>query len=217
MPIITIPGARRGRSPSQCQKPRGWLGRIVLWNMNQRHSKVTDWGLRHVSIGETDTVLDVGCGGGRTLAKLAAAASRGVADGIDYAKESVEAARRTNREAIAEGRVSVQEASVSELPFPDHRFDLVTAVETHFWWDDPQAGMREILRVLKSGGRLAIITEFYNGGRHAKYAARLAQLSGMSVWDVEQHRALFTEAGFTDVRIDEAPSNGWLCVVGTKP
>src|ERR1700723_2605859 len=32
---------------SQCQKPRGWLGRFVLWNMNYRHSKATDWGLGH--------------------------------------------------------------------------------------------------------------------------------------------------------------------------
>jgi ubiquinone/menaquinone biosynthesis C-methylase UbiE len=100
--------------------------------MNLRHSRVTDWGLRHVSIGATDTVLDVGCGGGRTLAKLAAAASQGTAHGIDYSTESVEAARRTNRRAIEQGRVTAQEASVSAIPFPDDTFDLVTAVETHF-------------------------------------------------------------------------------------
>jgi 2-polyprenyl-3-methyl-5-hydroxy-6-metoxy-1,4-benzoquinol methylase len=56
----------------QCQKPTGWLGRFVLWNMNSRHSKVTDWGLAHVSVEKHDTILDVGCGGGKTICKLAA-------------------------------------------------------------------------------------------------------------------------------------------------
>jgi len=201
----------------QCQKPSGWLGRFVLWNMNVRHSRVTDWGLCHLSIGEAATVLDVGCGGGRTVAKLAAAARQGKVHGIDYSKESVAAARRTNRRAIAEGRVTIQEASVTALPFPDGLFDVVTAVETHFWWNDPAAGMREILRVLRRGGRLAIIAEFYNGGRYAKYADRLRERTGMHVWTADQHRDLFTQAGFVDTLVDEQPSNGWICAVGAKP
>jgi ubiquinone/menaquinone biosynthesis C-methylase UbiE len=201
----------------QCQKPSGWLGRFVLWNMNVRHSKVTDWGLGHLSIGEAATVLDVGCGGGRTVAKLAAAARQGKVRGIDYSKESVAAARRTNRRAIAEGRVTIQEASVTALPFPDDLFDVVTAVETHFWWDDPDRGMLEILRVLRRGGRLAIIAEFYNAGKHAKYAERLHHLTGMWTWTAEEHKELFSRAGFADVRIDEKPDKGWITVVGTKP
>jgi len=64
-------------SVNQCKKPRGWLGRLILWNMNSRHSSVTDWGLAHVSIGPDDTILDVGCGGGRTLNKLAERATEG--------------------------------------------------------------------------------------------------------------------------------------------
>ncbi|HKA23874.1 MAG TPA: class I SAM-dependent methyltransferase [Candidatus Eisenbacteria bacterium] len=211
MALTTVPGL------SQCQKPRGWLGRFVLCSMNARHAGVTDWGLRHVSIAATDTVLDVGCGGGRTLAKLARAASQGSAHGIDYSTESVHAARRLNREAIARGQVTVQEASVSAMPFAEGSFDLVTAVETHFWWQDPDAGMREIGRILKPGGRLVVIAEFYNGGKHAKWADRISQVTTMAVWNVEQHKALFTRAGFVDVQVDEERRQGWICVVGTKP
>lgn len=194
MPIVTIPGAKRRASTSQCQKPRGWVGRFVLWSMNRRHSKVTDWGLAHVQINASDTILDVGCGGGRTVAKLADAAPTGIVYGI-----------------------VVQLASASELPFGDHTFDLVTAVETHFWWQDIGAGMREIFRVLKRGGRLVLVAEFYNGGKYAKYADRIARYTTMAVLDVGQHKALFDAAGFVDVRIDERPVNGWICVVGTKP
>jgi hypothetical protein len=62
MPIITIPGLKIRKRTSQCQKPRGALGRFVLWSMNKRHSGVTDWGLQHIAIHERDVILDVGCG-----------------------------------------------------------------------------------------------------------------------------------------------------------
>ncbi len=62
---------------TQAQKPTGWLGRLVLRNMNARHSQVTDWGLSHVRVKEQFTILDIGCGGGRTVGKLAAITTEG--------------------------------------------------------------------------------------------------------------------------------------------
>lgn len=216
MPLITLPGARPTKSLTQCQHPRGWIGRFVLWSMNRRHAKLTEWGLGHVAVREDDTILDVGCGGGRTVARLAAAADKGVVHGIDYAAASVAAAHRTNRALVQLGRVVIQQASAAELPYPDGTFDLVTAVETHFWWTDLAAGMREAHRVLKPGGRMAVVVEFYNGGRHTRHAALLGKWTTMAILDVEQHRAMFTDAGFVDVRIDEEIGRGWLCCVGTK-
>jgi SAM-dependent methyltransferase len=205
------------KSPTQCQKPRGWVGRVVLWSMNRRHSSLTDWGLRHVSIGTHDTILDVGCGGGRTVSKLAAAAREGKVYGIDYAEASVAAAERTNRQFIALGRVEIRQASVSDLPFGDNTFDLVTAVETHFWWPDLGAGMREVFRVLKPGGRVVIIAEFYNGGKHAKYVDRLSRWTTMAMLDVDQHKAMFTAAGFRDVQVVEDSAKGWIYGTAVKP
>jgi len=68
---------------NQVRKPTRWVGRLFLWIMNSSHSRVTDWGLKHVRIEKGFTILDVGCGGGRTIQKLAALAPEGVIDGID--------------------------------------------------------------------------------------------------------------------------------------
>src|SRR6516162_7149830 len=99
--------AGRSSRINQCQNPTGWLGRLVLRNMNSRHSKVTDWGLAHALIGKQDIVLDVGCGGGKTVSKLAAIATQGKVYGIDHSTESVAMALRINKQWIDIGRVEV--------------------------------------------------------------------------------------------------------------
>jgi ubiquinone/menaquinone biosynthesis C-methylase UbiE len=203
---------------NQCQRPAGLMGRFVLWNMNSRHSKVTDWGLSHISIDEQSTILDVGCGGGRTVNKLAAIAFQGKVYGVDFSKESVAFASRLNKQWIDMGRVKIREASVSQLPFSADVFNVVTAVETHFWWPDLASDMREILRVLKPGGALVIIAEVYKGANTvtAKLAEKYLPLLGMALLSVDEHRELFANAGYSDIQVFTEPRKGWVCGIGKK-
>jgi len=203
---------------SQCKKPRGWLGRLILWNMNSRHSSVTDWGLAYVSIEPDYTVLDVGCGGGRTLDKLAEGTTKGKVYGVDYSEASVAASRKMNARWVDIGRVEVQHGSVSHLPFHDGMFDLVTAVETHFWWSDLPHDMREVFRVVKPGGKLVVIAEVYRGAntKMAKMCEAYASRTGMSLLDVDGHRDLLLHAGFSSVQVLTEPAKGWICCLGGK-
>ena len=187
--------------------------------MNSRHSKVTDWGLSKITIRSQDIILDVGCGGGRTVNKLAAIATEGKVYGLDFSQASVAFAKRTNRHWIDADRVEIREGSVSHLPFADDIFDLVTAVETHFWWPDLPADMREVLRVLKPGGTFIIIAEIYKGAdtRIAKLAEKYLPLSGMTLLSTDEHRELFANAGYSDIQIVTEASKGWICATGRKP
>jgi len=204
---------------SQPQKPTGWLGRVVLRSMNSRHSKVTDWGLSQISIQEHDTILDVGCGGGRTISKLAALATRGKVYGVDFSQESVAVSGKTNKQWIEKGRVEIHEGSVSQLPFPADMFDLVTAVETHFWWPDLPADMREVFRVVKPGGTFVVIAEVYKGANTAtaKLVEKYLPQMGLKFLTASEHHDLFTQACYTDVRVITESSKGWICVIGKKP
>jgi ubiquinone/menaquinone biosynthesis C-methylase UbiE len=207
---------------NQCRKPTGWLGRFTIWRMNRWHSQLTDWGLSHVAVKTRDTILDVGCGGGKTVAKLAVAAPEGRIYGIDYSDASVAASRRTTAPWIATGRVEIRQAAVSQLPFPDRMFDLVTAVETLYFWPDPPADVREVLQVLKPGGSLVIIAEAYKGfkgGEYDYHFERLAELTGLPYahLSVAEHADLLKHAGFADVQVLEQRDKSWLYVTGSRP
>lgn len=117
---------------NQVRKPTKWVGRFFLWIMNLSHAGLTDWGLKHVQVERHFTILDVGCGGGRTIQKLATLTPEGKVYGVDYAKGSVAASRGKNAQLIETGRVEIKQASVSQLPFPEDKFNLVTAVETQY-------------------------------------------------------------------------------------
>ena len=201
----------------QVRKPSRWIGRPFAWIMNRSHSALTDWGLTHVAIEKSFTILDVGCGGGRTIAKLAARAPEGRVEGVDYADGSVAASRAHNAELIRAERVDVRHASVSKLPFPDGTFDLVTAIETQYYWPDLPNDMREILRVLKPGGELVVVAESFRGGKHDWLQGPVLRLLGSTALTPSDNRELFSRAGYVDVQVVEKQDKGWICVTGRKP
>jgi ubiquinone/menaquinone biosynthesis C-methylase UbiE len=201
----------------QYRKPRRWSGRLLLWMMNVRHSRLTDWGLQRVTLEKHFTMLDVGCGGGRTIQKLAAIASEGKVYGIDHSATSVAAARGANARWLAEDRVDIQQGSVSDLPFPDGMFDVVTAVETHYYWPDLIADLREIRRVLKPGGRLVVIAETYKGRRFDAFFRPAMKLLRATYLSVSGHREMLSAAGYSEAEVLEEPKKGWICAIGRRP
>jgi SAM-dependent methyltransferase len=144
-------------------------------------------------------------------------APSGMVFGIDYAKGSVAASRAKNAELIKAGRVDIHQAFVSALPFPNDRFDLVTAVETQYYWPDLVNDMREILRVLKPGRTLIVILESYKRGTYNWLQRPVMKLLKASNLGVDGHRALFAAAGYTNIEIFEERRKGWICCVGKKP
>jgi SAM-dependent methyltransferase len=200
----------------QCRKPTGWLGRLIIRTMNHSHAQLISWGLTHISVKRNDAVLDVGCGGGRTVYSIARLADLGTVHGVDYSSASVAASKALNRVGIEAGKIVIQNAAVSQLPFPNESFDLVTAVETHYYWPDLPSDMREIRRVLKPGGTLLILAEAYRTVGSASINQLAMKPLGGALLTPDDHRDLFVTAGYTDVNVVLDAAKGWICVTGRK-
>jgi len=107
--------------------------------------------------------LEVGCGPGRLSILLAREHGLDVT-GLDLDPAMIERARR-NAERSGNGggsRPSFLVGDVSSLPFPDGSFDVVVSTLSMHHWADPTAGLSEIGRVLRPGGR-ALVWDFRGG------------------------------------------------------
>jgi SAM-dependent methyltransferase len=201
----------------QCRRPGGILGEYIGRRMNRSHYELTSWGLAQVAIAPDTDILDIGCGGGRTLARLAEIAPRGRICGIDLSEKSVALSRRHNAKAVASGRMEIGQASVSALPFADATFRLATAVETHYFWPNLASDLGEVRRVLRPGGWFLLLAEVYDTPKFDARNQEWLRLLPMAYLSPAGYRELFTQAGFVDVAVREQPDQGWLCCLGRKP
>jgi ubiquinone/menaquinone biosynthesis C-methylase UbiE len=200
----------------QCRKPTGTFGRFMARLMNYGHSKVTRWGLSHASINKDDTILDIGCGGGKTVNTLAKAATQGKIYGIDYSEDCVKVTSKINKRFIGAGRVEILHTSVTSLPFSDDSFDLVTAVEAYYFWPDLIENLKEIRRVLKPGGSLLLINEAYRHDKFEKRNTKWARLCNFTYHLPEEFREFLKDAGYSSIQIDVLEDKNWISAIGTK-
>ena len=109
-------------------KPQGTYGQQMLQDMNEHHASVTEWGLSFLELPEDAAALDIGCGGGATLKRLAQRSPKGRVYGIDYSEVSVQESTAFNKELVEAGKMEILSGSVASMPFPDSAFDGITSV-----------------------------------------------------------------------------------------
>lgn len=185
--------------------------------LNVSHSKGTRWGLQHITMEKNAVILDVGCGGGGFVHELAGIAVNGKVYGIDYSEDCVIISRRINHQWIKMGRVEILNSSVSSLPFPDRMFDIITAVNSHYYWPNLDSDMQEVLRVLKPGGRLVLIGESYKGGKYDKRDRKFVASANLAYHSANELGDLISKAGYSGVQVFEKYDKGWICAMGNKP
>jgi ubiquinone/menaquinone biosynthesis C-methylase UbiE len=200
----------------QYKHPTGHRGRVVAALMNKGHEALTLWGLTHVNIEPDYVILDVGCGGGKTISRLAQKAPLGKVFGIDYSADMVAYSRKVNKKLIAENRAEIREGSVEKTGFPDNFFDLVTAIETYYFWPSLPNALREIKRVLKFGGQLLLVNEMVKDGVYDVENAEIIEKTQVRLVPLEEIRNILQSVGFVDVQIFTKAESPWNAVLARK-
>ncbi|WP_329454737.1 class I SAM-dependent methyltransferase [Streptomyces sp. NBC_01497] len=107
-------------------------------------------------------LLDVGCGPGTITADLAALVAPGTVTAVDASESVLDAARGAAEEAGVDN-VRFAVADVHDLDFPDDSFDVVHAHQVLQHVGDPVQALREMRRVCKPGGTVAVRDADYGG------------------------------------------------------
>jgi len=174
--------------------------------MEEDHLPIVLPTLERMRIVPTDNVLDVGCGAGWLVARIAALVPEGRVVGMDVSDEMVRRARR--RYADLPHALFI-EGGVDEIPWEDAFFQKVITVESAYYWPDPARGAREMFRVLADEGTTWLLINYYRDnphchqwGQHYKTPTHLLA--------AEEWVQFFRDAGFTDVEhrriADASPS-----------
>lgn len=103
----------------QAKNPNGILGSFMLRIMNSAHIEMNKWAVEKIKVREESVMLDAGCGGGKTLQLLSDINTYGKIYGIDYSEQAVKDSIRANKVDVETGKVHIQQASVTNIPFPE--------------------------------------------------------------------------------------------------
>jgi ubiquinone/menaquinone biosynthesis C-methylase UbiE len=181
----------------QLRQPSGWLGRVIGFVLRINRQGI-DWTVGLLDIRPTDHVLEVGFGSGYGIEQAAALAFRGRVAGIDFSETMVQQARARNAYVRAGGRVDLTHGEASALPYPENSFDKVFATNVVYFWQDPMANLKELRRVMKPGGRLAL----YVIAKEELAGMKITQTGVYVLYTGDDLVRLLAQAGFHNARFE---------------
>lgn len=201
-PYVTFGGVSEeiGR---QLAHPDGLRGRAIGWLMTHANRGPTDRTVAAMAIEAHEIVLDLGCGPGTAVERLARRA--GHVHGLDRSETMIMAARRRNRRAVDAGRVELAVGTFEALPYHDRSIDAVLAANVMYFWEDIPTVLREVARVVRPGGRLAIYITLaktmakwrFAGAETHRHFCERDVLESLRNAGISETRLTITEVGFS--------------------
>lgn len=198
------------------RNPKGELGSKMIEFMNESHVELSQWGINHININDSDIVLDIGCGGGANVKKFSEIARNGRIYGLDYSELSVEKSIQLNKLAINKGKVEIIQGSVSKLPFKDETFDIITAFKTVYFWPNFIEDLKEVNRVLKPNGLILICNGAIGNEDEVGNMGKYIKLLDMKIYSEEELSSALATTNFFNISTFKKEGTNWICATANK-
>jgi arsenite methyltransferase len=141
----------------QLGHPSGPVGRLVGIGLRRGNAAVVSGAVAATAVGPGQTVADIGFGGGLGLTLfLDRVGPTGRVYGVEVSDDMLAVARRRLRAEIADGRLTLEHASMDRLPLPDAALHGIVTTNTVYFIADLAQAFGELRRVLAPGGRLSV-------------------------------------------------------------
>lgn len=145
---------------AQARRPSGWFGRLVMPIIFDRGNAFLNRFVEEtMAIQPDDRVLEIGCGTGKLIKKMAKTITNGHIEGVDFSPAMVAIARKRNRKRIAQGAVTIAEGNFDEKAYPHERFSKACSVNTIYFWRHPESLLHKAMHALIPGGRFVVAFE----------------------------------------------------------
>ena len=177
--------------------PRGLAGRIIAWMMPLGHNSIYKRVSKVLNLQSKDDLAEIACGGGHFLKKYASHV-RTVA-GLDLSNVQVKMASRKLKSRIAAGTAEIISGDASQLPWEDNRFSAVTTMGSIMGFPKPLESLKEMCRVIRSGGRAVVSIE--NNAEDGKDYSKYVEKWGMWIWTEDEILTMMNEAGFSEISL----------------
>jgi ubiquinone/menaquinone biosynthesis C-methylase UbiE len=198
------------------RKPQGEPGSQMIEIMNESHEKISDWCIDHLDINEEDIILDIGCGGGVNIKIFSEMAPNGKIYGLDYSELAVLKSCQVNQLAIDKRKVEIIQGSVSQLPFEDETFDIVTAFQTVYFWPNFIEDLKEVNRVLKPNGSILICNGDTLKDSWDENMERWVELLDRKIYSQKEFYSSLSLANFANISIFTKRETNCICIVAHK-
>ena len=143
-----------------------WDDEMAAWYAENHGSHATNcMTVELARLEPNDVVVDIGCGSGEAVREAALRVTCGKAKGVDPSPAMIRIANELSASHAGLSRIEFLEGPAENVPISDGTASVVMAINSLHHWDDVQAGLAEVLRILRPGGRLFVSEEELEDGQ----------------------------------------------------